>query len=156
MLTIISLSITIKCFHNFTVILLFMCTTGQLSTNCKMSVSWCTRIRDDNVRFPEKVGFIFFQHDDPDAHTEDAHHVYSQRNKKHEEEAVVSPANAVIYPWAVMVKGLKCTAGKPEVSHIYIDKVDSYVCRACCDSVTTKQSCLLSCYLFLFNKNSLR
>jgi len=45
------------------------------------------------------------QHYD-EAKCKDAHHVNAEWDEKHEEVSVVSPSDAVVDPWTMMVKGL--------------------------------------------------
>ena len=62
------------------------------------------RIPDDVVRGAQVRLVIENVHE---AQSEDAKHVQCQRYEKLVEEAVVAPANAVVYPRTVMVKRLR-------------------------------------------------
>lgn len=61
------------------------------------------RIRDGCTELPQ--GFQVVQ-DIQEAAREDGHHVHAERQEEKEEETVVSSPDAVIHPWAMMVKVL--------------------------------------------------
>lgn len=62
------------------------------------------RIRDSGVQRSQPLSVV--QHKD-EAEGENSHHVDTQRQQEEKEVAVVSPSNAVVHPWTVVVKVLR-------------------------------------------------
>lgn len=51
-----------------------------------------------------------------DALGEDADHMYGQREQHHEEKTIISPSNAVVQPWTVVVKSLNNSKQQNDIS----------------------------------------